>query len=80
MNIIQLIINIIELILIAYFGFAALYIFIFGFAGLFKVKTRNATSTKQRKYAVMIPGYKEDEVIVEVAKDALNQDYPKELL
>jgi cellulose synthase/poly-beta-1,6-N-acetylglucosamine synthase-like glycosyltransferase len=28
--------------------------------------------------AVMIPGYKEDEVIVEVALEALKQDYPKD--
>ncbi|OYT15424.1 MAG: N-glycosyltransferase [Bacteroidetes bacterium 4572_77] len=26
----------------------------------------------------MIPGYKEDEIIVEVCQDALNQDYPKD--
>ncbi|PKP35285.1 MAG: N-glycosyltransferase [Bacteroidetes bacterium HGW-Bacteroidetes-17] len=32
-----------------------------------------------RKYAVLIPGYKEDQVIIDVAADALNQDYPKEL-
>jgi cellulose synthase/poly-beta-1,6-N-acetylglucosamine synthase-like glycosyltransferase len=31
------------------------------------------------RFAVMIPGYKEDRVIIEVAKDALLQDYPKEL-
>ncbi|WP_090122067.1 glycosyltransferase [Lutibacter oricola] len=29
--------------------------------------------------AVLIPGYKEDEVILEVAKSALEQDYPKNL-
>jgi cellulose synthase/poly-beta-1,6-N-acetylglucosamine synthase-like glycosyltransferase len=34
---------------------------------------------KMRKFAVMIPGYKEDLVIVDVAIDALQQDYPKEL-
>ncbi|MGF7138060.1 glycosyltransferase family 2 protein [Roseimarinus sediminis] len=32
-----------------------------------------------RKMAVLIPGYKEDAVIVDVANDALNQKYPKEL-
>jgi len=31
-----------------------------------------------RKYAVMIPGYKEDQVIIEVAEDALKQDYPQD--
>jgi len=33
---------------------------------------------QNRKIAVLIPGYKEDEVILEVAEEALGQDYPKE--
>ncbi len=36
-------------------------------------------SGKNRKFLVLIPAYKEDVVIVNVAQDALNQDYPKEL-
>ncbi|MCD6347602.1 MAG: glycosyltransferase [Bacteroidales bacterium] len=35
-------------------------------------------SAKQRKFAVLIPGYKEDAVIIEVAKKSLEQDYAKE--
>ncbi|RRQ50776.1 glycosyltransferase [Maribacter algicola] len=34
---------------------------------------------RERKFAVLIPGYKEDNVIVEVAKSALEQEYPKDL-
>ena len=35
--------------------------------------------SKQRKFAVFIPGYKEDNVIVDVARRALEQSYPEEL-
>jgi cellulose synthase/poly-beta-1,6-N-acetylglucosamine synthase-like glycosyltransferase len=34
---------------------------------------------RMRKIAVLIPGYKEDEVIIEAASDALLQDYPAEM-
>ncbi|KQC31710.1 hypothetical protein AAY42_09755 [Flagellimonas eckloniae] len=64
-----------EYLLLGYFGFASIYIFVFSFAGLFKRKKRNEIFNKQRKFAVLIPGYKEDSVIVEVAKSALNQSY-----
>jgi len=75
----MLIIKIIQIILLIYLGFASLYIFIFGFASLFPARKKKAITSDMRKYAVLIPGYKEDQVIIEVAKDALNQDYPKEL-
>jgi cellulose synthase/poly-beta-1,6-N-acetylglucosamine synthase-like glycosyltransferase len=55
-----------------------LYIFVFACSGLFYKQTPFAETSEFRKIAVLIPGYKEDEVIIEVAKDALNQDYPKE--
>ena len=75
----MLIIKIIQIILLIYLGFASLYIFIFGFASLFPARKKKAITSDMRKYAVLIPGYKEDQVIIEVAKDALNQDYPSEL-
>ncbi|MCF8233942.1 MAG: glycosyltransferase family 2 protein [Bacteroidales bacterium] len=67
---------IIEYIFIAYLGFASLYIFVFGFAGLFGLKQKQKPISKQRRFAVMIPGYKEDEVIVDVAREASQQNYP----
>ncbi len=76
MNIIQTIVHILEYILLIYFGFASIYIFVFGFAGLFSKKQKIHPNPKFRKIAVLIPGYKEDSVIVGVAKEALNQDYP----
>lgn len=55
---------------------ATLYIFVFALAGLFYRQAAYATPDTFRKIAVLIPGYKEDDVIIDVAKDALAQDYP----
>ncbi len=78
MEIIQILIQILEYILFVYLGLAAVYIFIFGVASVFNQRHKNSVKQKIRKFAVLIPGYKEDAVIIDVAKDALNQDYPKE--
>ena len=79
MEVLQHIFTGIEILLIGYFGFAALYVFVFAFAGLFRAKERNTLFQKQRKIAVLIPGYKEDAVIVDVAQQALKQSYPSNL-
>src|SRR6056297_2126329 len=78
MNTVQIIVHIIVYFLIIYFGFAAFYIFIFGLAGLFSRKQKLTPNPTLRKTAVLIPGYKEDTVIVDVAREALNQDYPSD--
>ena len=44
-----------------------------------KPKEEENIFNKQRKVAVLIPGYKEDNVIVEVARRALEQSYPEQL-
>lgn len=62
--------------LLIYFGFAAAYVFLFALASLLPYRPKPANTSDTRKIAVLIPGYKEDAVIVEVAKDALEQDYP----
>jgi len=70
---------IIQLIILILLILAILYIFIFSIAGLFYTqKISNLTGQKQ-KIAVLIPGYKEDEVIIEVAKESLKQSYPPDL-
>ena len=79
MEVFKLILNGIEIVLIGYFGFASIYVFVFGLAGLFKAKEKEAIFQKQRKFAVLIPGYKEDAVIVDVAQQALKQTYPSDL-
>jgi len=67
-----------EWILLIYFGFAAFYVFLFALASLFRYRPKRAAQSTLRKIAVLIPGYKEDAVIVDVAKDALQQDYSAE--
>lgn len=79
MEALTLILNGIEILIIGYFGFASIYVFVFGFAGLFETNEKETLFQKQRKVAVLIPGYKEDAVIVEVAKQALRQTYPTDL-
>lgn len=78
MNTLKLIIWIIEYALYAYLVFATLYIFIYAFAGIFYKQKQSETVLKLRKFAVLIPGYKEDAVIVNVAKQATLQNYPKD--
>jgi cellulose synthase/poly-beta-1,6-N-acetylglucosamine synthase-like glycosyltransferase len=68
-----------EYIIFIYFAFAAVYVFIFSFAAIFPPRKTKVKANEMRKMAVLIPGYKEDAVIVDVANDALNQKYPKEL-
>ena len=79
MQIIAFIIQILEYTLLDYFGFASLYIFIFSFAGLWYKTRTHTVVNKIRKIAILIPGYKEDEVILEVTKSALLQKYPMNL-
>ena len=72
-------IQLINYILISIFGFSTLYIFIFALAGLFNFKQKKSKDDIQRRFAILIPGYKEDTVVVEVATEAIKQNYPKEL-
>jgi len=70
--------NIFQIILLIILGLATVYIFVFAFAGLFYHQKSYPKATQNRKFAVLIPGYKEDEVIVEVAQEALLQEYSKD--
>lgn len=74
----MLIFNFIQLLFLVLLGLSTLYIFIFSFAGLFYHQSSLKATGKFRRMAVFIPGYKEDEVIVSVAREALKQDYPAE--
>lgn len=75
----MLVFNIIQIILLGLLGLAALYILLFSIASLFYKQKKYSDNGNIKKIAVLIPGYKEDEVIVEVANAALQQDYPSTL-
>lgn len=74
---------IIELTLLSYFIYVAFYTLIFAFAGLVyksKIKAEFSLSPidSRKVFAVFIPGYKEDSVIVNVAIQALKQQFPSD--
>lgn len=78
MNIIVTLLVILHWILYTYLAITTLYIFIFAVAGLLPYRKKVAKDKLQRKFAILIPGYKEDDIIVEVCRDALEQNYPKD--
>lgn len=67
---------IIEVVLLSYFGYVSLYSFILAIAGLLYKSRRAPEARTRRRVAVLIPAYKEDAVITEVAAQALQQNYP----
>lgn len=71
--------NLIQIVLLILLGLATLYILVFSIASLFYKQKQYADNGNLKKIAVLIPGYKEDDVIIEVANSALQQDYPSEL-
>lgn len=71
--------NVLQIALLITTALACLYILIFAIAGLFYRKRAAHVPSRLRRFAVFIPGYKEDEVIVEVAEEALKQNYPTDL-
>ncbi len=78
MTIFKLLFNSIEVIVFFYLGLAALYFLFFSFMGIFPYRWKKHANPVFRKMAVLIPGYKEDFVIVEVAEASLKQSYPSE--
>jgi len=72
-------ISIFQILLFALFGLGVIYLMVFAIAGLFRKKTKYRDTKIYRKIAVFIPGYKEDNVIIDVAKQALTQNYPSDL-
>lgn len=75
----MLLFNIIQIILLTLLGLATLYILLFSIASLFYKQKKYADNGNLKKIAVLIPGYKEDGVIIDVANLALQQDYPSNL-
>ncbi len=77
----MIVIRIIEICLLVYFGYTTLYALVFFVGGLFyrDKKFKKLEGGAQKRYCVLIPSYKEDGVIVGVAEAALKQNYPGEL-
>jgi cellulose synthase/poly-beta-1,6-N-acetylglucosamine synthase-like glycosyltransferase len=69
---------VVQIIVFIYLAFSTAYFLLFSVAGLFRHKIGKATVSRYNRFIVLIPGYREDMVIVDVASKALEQDYPKE--
>lgn len=79
MTIFRTVAEIAEIALFAGLAFTAAYLFIFSLAGAFGYRPKPAAGKHLRRFAVLIPGYKEDSVIVNTAREALAHDYPEQL-
>jgi cellulose synthase/poly-beta-1,6-N-acetylglucosamine synthase-like glycosyltransferase len=63
----------------AYCAFSVLYLFVFSVAGRFFYRAKEYTvPANARKIAILVPAYKEDNIIFSTAKYLLELDYPNE--
>lgn len=69
----------VEMVFAVYFMISCLYVLVFAVAGQFYKKRKESTDNQPGKMAIFIPAYKEDAVIIHVAKKALLQHYPANL-
>ena len=67
---------IIQWVFFLYLGFSTFYFFVFALASIFPYRLKGK-NTDLHRFAVLIPGYKEDSVILEVVEESLKQTYPK---
>lgn len=74
-----LIINVLQTALWIYLAVIGLYLLLFALASILPLKNDYHGDDTLKKIAVLIPGYKEDNIIVEIARLALQQDYPKDM-
>lgn len=75
----MILIHIFEWLVFGYLAASVLYLLIFSIAGRFPLTESANSGSEQNKFAVLIPAYKEDQVIVQTAQQALNQSYAKKL-
>jgi cellulose synthase/poly-beta-1,6-N-acetylglucosamine synthase-like glycosyltransferase len=68
----------VELLLLAYFVYVVGYTLTFAMAGYGYKRRQNDNPNRYSNFAVLIPSYKEDNVILEVARQAIRQHYPQQ--
>lgn len=76
MPIFMIFLKIIFLIISGYYLFCTLYVFIFSIAGLFYKDHVFPKASRIRKIAILVPAYKANGVIEELADNVLQQEYP----
>ena len=70
--------GILFIILYIYLAIGVLYLFVFAIAGKLLKSKVNLSNLHLNKIAVVIPAYKEDQIIIETVKQALLHDYPQD--
>ncbi|HCQ17029.1 MAG TPA: glycosyl transferase family 2 [Cryomorphaceae bacterium] len=79
MNILYQLLELLELIILIIIGVQVFYLACFAVGSLFRYRPKLKPSGVRHKIAVIIPGYKEDRIIIDTAVQSLKQTYPKEL-
>ncbi len=72
-----MIVDVAVFILLLYFGFGTVYLFVLAVFSLLREKSFQPQINKLNRFAVLIPNYKENRIILDVAHSALNHDYPR---
>mgnify|MGYP003584235517 CR=1 FL=1 len=70
--------HIIDYVLFILLGISVLYVFLFASFSLRMRRVKYPKSTRNYKFAIFIPAYKEDSVIEDCVQHVLNQEYPKD--
>ncbi|MFD2523955.1 glycosyltransferase [Emticicia soli] len=78
MDVLYILLNIVLYAVLIYLGIQVFYLLFYSIAGKIARKETFVEAQKLRKIRIFIPGYKEDAVIISTAKDAIEQDYPKD--
>jgi cellulose synthase/poly-beta-1,6-N-acetylglucosamine synthase-like glycosyltransferase len=78
MTMIQTVLHIFFLILFVYLVINTLYFFIITIAGLLYRRPKYGVHEKKKRIAVLIPSYKEDNIIFNTARRAAEHDYTKD--
>jgi len=78
MTILYFLLNIILYFVLIYLAIQVVYLLFYSIAGKLGKKEVFLKAKTVRKIRIFIPGYKEDAVIIATAKDAIQQNYPKD--
>ncbi len=70
--------KIVEISIFGYFFYISTYNFILSIAGCFQVRKKETENKKVNKIGILIPAYKEDNVILYTAEAATKQNFPSE--
>lgn len=71
--------HILYFIVYLYLAISTLYFLVFAIAGNFKKQKPFHVNAYKNRIAILIPAYREDEIIVDTAKKALDHNYPESL-